>query len=291
MKKILFSLFIFFAGFYTLTLYSGNKLIFYINDRYINLSFIASIILMTIGILSFVFSFIKLIQKNNLKKFIVDVKEFLFDRKTILIGLLLALSFVVNLLFIVLIIALFIPFKDNKFDKFINANLYLIIFMGAFVLFALLLEPKALSPLVAAQRADGYNTLNITDERSMLDQFEKTTTQFSIKDWIVSFSINPENSYYKGKKVDLTGFAYTEENSRDDEFLVSRFVIRCCSADATPIGLDVKYNLKENGINPLRDWVRVQGEFDVIVEDGKERLIIIPERVEKSEQPDNPYLY
>jgi hypothetical protein len=43
-----------------------------------------------------------------------------------------------------------------------------------------------------------------------------------------------------GQEARLIGFVYRDDRFNGDEFMISRFVISCCAADAAPLGLVVR---------------------------------------------------
>jgi len=87
-----------------------------------------------------------------------------------------------------------------------------------------------------------------------------------------------------GEKVDFTGFVTKDPGAPADEFMLTRFLVSCCVADALSV------NVRVVGAPPGRfkadEWVRVSGKFyplgrDVIVDSSD----IVP-----VERPKRPYL-
>ncbi|MCM8804404.1 MAG: hypothetical protein NC833_04025 [Candidatus Omnitrophica bacterium] len=70
-----------------------------------------------------------------------------------------------------------------------------------------------------------------------------------------------------------------------EKFMLIRFLITCCAADAIPLGVEVEYKNIEDLKN--EDWVKIKGK--VKIKDGK--VIICGENIEKIQPPTNPYLY
>lgn len=152
------------------------------------------------------------------------------------------------------------------------------------------LPPQALSSRSATNRSSA-NTL-VTDQveqDSIFATFQKNDVNFTIADWIGEFSRNPNFSAYEGRQVDVVGFVYRDESVEEDEFLLGRFVIRCCVVDATPVGLtiDAGDEVYEDNV-----WLRVQGTFVTQLNDeGGSRLVVVPETIEEVDKPASPYVY
>lgn len=97
-----------------------------------------------------------------------------------------------------------------------------------------------------------------------------------------------------GVPIKLVGFVVPAPGGQDGEFLLSRFLINCCAADATLMQagiLDVKGKL------PARDsWVAVTGHWDprrqkdTRTPDGFSIPEMVAEKVEPIKPPQKPYL-
>ncbi|MCM8773101.1 MAG: TIGR03943 family protein [Candidatus Omnitrophica bacterium] len=85
------------------------------------------------------------------------------------------------------------------------------------------------------------------------------------------------------RDISVEGMVYKGEGK--EKFTLIRFLITCCAADATPLGIEVKYENIEELKN--EEWVKVKGK--VKIEDGK--IIIYAENIEKINPPSDPYLY
>jgi uncharacterized repeat protein (TIGR03943 family) len=123
-----------------------------------------------------------------------------------------------------------------------------------------------------------------------------TTTTFSINpqdrnvlDWLRVFNATEDYSELNGQPADVIGFVYTEPTFGDNQFMVARFTISCCVADASAIGLPTYW--AEADTLEQGQWVRVQGTMQV----GQFRDDSIPilqaSSVEVVNQPEHPYLY
>ena len=113
--------------------------------------------------------------------------------------------------------------------------------------------------------------------------------ELTILDWISAFQVDPDGSSFIGETADLTGFVYRRANLPPDMWLLSRFVVTCCVADAMPVGLMVRapdFAPPEND-----EWVRVTGQFAIETDDGQRVLVLIADSITEIPMPQLPYLY
>lgn len=94
---------------------------------------------------------------------------------------------------------------------------------------------------------------------------------------------------FVGKKLELTGFVYRQENMKDNQFVLGRFSLQCCSADAAPFGVLVEYDRARNFATD--SWVTVTGTIGKTKFDDMEIMVLKPEKVAKAEPAKTPYVY
>ncbi|MCP1307408.1 TIGR03943 family putative permease subunit [Paenibacillus tyrfis] len=94
---------------------------------------------------------------------------------------------------------------------------------------------------------------------------------------------------FVGKKLQLTGFVYRQEEMKSNQFVVARFSIQCCSADAAPFGVLVEYDRA----NTLADdsWVTVTGTIQKTKLNDADIMVLKVEKVAKAEPAKAPYVY
>jgi uncharacterized repeat protein (TIGR03943 family) len=107
--------------------------------------------------------------------------------------------------------------------------------------------------------------------------------------WLRAFGPEPDPEAFAGQTVVVVGFVYHDEEMPADQFMVARFVIVCCVADAIPVGLPVRY--AEAPHLELDTWVRVEGTFAAGEVRGERLPIIVADEVTAVSQPAQPYLY
>ena len=120
-------------------------------------------------------------------------------------------------------------------------------------------------------------------------EFQSAADTRNILDWIVIFNSTNDLSPYVGQMARVTGFVYHDPRLPANQFIVSRFVITCCTADASAIGMIVNWNhsadLKESS------WVEVKGPVQATKLGGQPIPLIEASYVQSTPQPDQPYLY
>lgn len=132
--------------------------------------------------------------------------------------------------------------------------------------------------------------LTAPDRPGSVTQAQRVATgPKNILEWLREFSRNADPSAFAGKEADVIGFVYRDPRNAGDEFWVSRFAVSCCVADASALGLLVKSDqatqLKTDS------WVRVTGKFGVGEFAGEQLPVLMPDKIEPTEQPSQPYLY
>lgn len=112
------------------------------------------------------------------------------------------------------------------------------------------------------------------------------SSQRSVLDWYQSFYNGLETS---GEMADITGFVYHDARLGQNQFMVGRFIIICCVADASAIGLVVGWN--EASALPDNGWVRVRGPITEVELDGQRLPLVQAQQVDMIPEPEQPYLF
>ena len=118
--------------------------------------------------------------------------------------------------------------------------------------------------------------------------FNVAPEQRNVLDWVRAFNQN-DASTFEGQPADLIGFMYVEPGFGTNQFMVARFAISCCVADATAIGVPVVWDqlptLKQG------EWLEVKGTFSVADFQGSQMPVLQATSVDQVAQPEHPYLY
>lgn len=110
----------------------------------------------------------------------------------------------------------------------------------------------------------------------------------SLLEWLWAFDAAENTEALSGATVDVEGFIFINSDLPEDYLMVGRFVVTCCVADATAIGIAV---LPPAEMDVPNGWVRVQGEMRITSFNGREAPLILPEAITSAEEPNQPYLY
>lgn len=162
------------------------------------------------------------------------------------------------------------------------------------LLLGLLVPQEALGADALATRQLNLQTWHVgsvdvslrNNQNAGLLEGEKT-----IPEWLVEFANTPRTEWedlVDDESAGVTGFVYTDERFAPNQFMVTRYIVTCCVADAQPLGLIVQ----TNGEIPEYDsWVSVEGDFELIEFAGETSPAIISSDIRSFEEPRQPYIY
>ncbi|MCL4869522.1 MAG: TIGR03943 family protein [Anaerolineae bacterium] len=156
------------------------------------------------------------------------------------------------------------------------------------VIFGLLVQPQPLGAAAVGNREINISSVTSVTAPQSQGRINLQVGEKTIVDWLVEFQ-RREPTQFNGEKAIVTGFVYRDERFGDERFLVARFILSCCVADASPVGLVVQW--PESLELPQDQWVEVRGHFEVGLFEGLEIPILIADEVKPIPAPSNPYLY
>lgn len=114
-------------------------------------------------------------------------------------------------------------------------------------------------------------------------------SQRSLLDWIRITGEPEQINHMQGQPADVTGFVYHDPRLGEGQFMVARFAVACCVADASALGMVVFWpessDLVQNG------WVRVQGQIERAELAGRSLPAIRAGTVESVPEPEQPYIF
>jgi len=157
--------------------------------------------------------------------------------------------------------------------------------MGLPFVIGLLLPPHPLGSSAVANRS-----LNRTFSRMVraLPKAEESNSEKNLYQWAMYLKEHPVPASVSGQAVRVTGFVYRDERCTSNTFIVARFVMMCCAADASPVGLWVQG--REAASFDKDDWVTVTGHFGVMSLENKPAPLIQADALQSVECPSQPYL-
>jgi putative membrane protein len=158
------------------------------------------------------------------------------------------------------------------------------------VVLGLIVPPKPLGTSAMANRgvsvgsmasaaSSGSGTVLVTT-----DEGDRT-----VLDWVIAFGENPDPAAFVGQEAHVVGFVYRDGRFDADTFMAGRFVVTCCVADATAVGLIVHW--PEASSLAQDQWVEVSGHFEPGEFDGQQVPILVADTIIPTEPPNQPYLY
>ena len=113
--------------------------------------------------------------------------------------------------------------------------------------------------------------------------FQLPPGQRSLTDWVRLLRSQPDPQLYAGDPVRISGFVLPQAGDRPQ---LGRLLVRCCLADATPIGLPVRWPA---GYQPRPDqWLALEGRMGVERHNGSPRSVVLVERMRPIPRPARP---
>ena len=155
------------------------------------------------------------------------------------------------------------------------------------ILLVIAVKPGNLSTFAAASR--GISTSLTGQDNNLMDVLKSQITteegfrKLNIKQILVIAKQEPEK--IEGLQISTEGFAYYEPTQPPGSFMLVRFLITCCAADATPLGIEVR--TQKTVQFPPDTWVKVQGTAKM----ENNKPIITQSIVTPVSKPSNVYLY
>ncbi len=138
---------------------------------------------------------------------------------------------------------------------------------------------------LGAESVDGNVSITAASVDNMVLSIEPSKR--NVLDWLRVFNATEDYATLNGQPADVIGFVYVEPTFGENQFMVARFTVSCCVADASAIGIPVQWpEAVEQG-----QWVRVTGVMETGDFRGDAAPILHAQAVEVVEQPEHPYLY
>jgi uncharacterized repeat protein (TIGR03943 family) len=156
------------------------------------------------------------------------------------------------------------------------------------VVLGTLVPPRPLGASAIENREVAVGRLNsaVAPKESAL---ASSTRERNLLDWLMAFDAEPDPSIFVGQEAKVLGFVYRDGRFADDSFMISRFIVSCCVADATPVGLIVRW---PDAATLERDqWVEVSGKFTAGEFDGQPTPVLVAEQLTPTDVPNQPYLF
>lgn len=154
----------------------------------------------------------------------------------------------------------------------------------------LIITPQPFASQTAIQRGVG-EIATLTQVKPQSFRVSVNPESRTIIDWQRTLQVAPEPDDYTGQKVKVKGFVVHPKDLAPNYFLITRFIVTCCAADAYPVSFPVKLESGDRAnYNPDR-WVEVSGNMMTETLNNKRQLVIQPKQIQPIDRPKNPYDY
>ncbi|MFM7734137.1 MAG: TIGR03943 family putative permease subunit [Cyanobium sp.] len=153
----------------------------------------------------------------------------------------------------------------------------LLLLLGGVLALAVLAVPPAPSFADLA----GQRPRDDTAESEL--SFVLPPAQRSLTDWVRLLRSQSDPRLFEGDPVRISGFVLPVPGGEPE---LARLLVRCCLADAAPVGLPVRW---PPGAQPRADqWLRLEGRMAVKAGADGERLVVVPRRIKPIARPARP---
>jgi len=157
------------------------------------------------------------------------------------------------------------------------------------VLLGVLIPARPLSSSAIANKGINTTAPLTAAESGQTVKLDLASTDRTILDWVRAFNYEADPTVFDGQPADVVGFVYHDPRLAEGQFLVGRFAVSCCVADALALGMVVNSpqaaDLRDNS------WVRVRGPVQAANLNGQPIPLITAESIEQVTEPEQPYLY
>ena len=179
------------------------------------------------------------------------------------------------LLFALAILQLGVALAGRRVDSRREAPMALLTAVIAGLLLALPPNPSFAD--LASQRPGD-------DTASDTLSFVLPPAQRSLTDWVRLLRSQPDPHLYDGDPVRISGFVLPNPNGQPQ---LARLLVRCCLADATPVGLPVRWPAAQPP-PPADQWLAIEGQMAVESRTGGALLVVVPARITPIPRPLRP---
>jgi uncharacterized repeat protein (TIGR03943 family) len=156
------------------------------------------------------------------------------------------------------------------------------------LLLGFLVPAKPLDSSALASRGLTTNAL-VGSANQQQVQLDQPSDQRTVLDWVRAFNYASDPSSLTGQHADVIGFVYHDDRLPDNQFLVGRFAITCCVADAFAVGVIVQSDDAQSWAG--NTWVHVVGAVQVGKLDDAPLPLIVADSIKEVPVPPQPYLF
>jgi uncharacterized repeat protein (TIGR03943 family) len=182
------------------------------------------------------------------------------------------------LLLLVALLQLRLAFGPGRQERGDRRQARTLLLTAAIALLVLLLPPAPSFADLAGQRP--------RDETAESElSFVLPPAQRSLTDWVRLLRSQPDPKLFAGDPVRISGFVLPMEGEPPQ---LARLLVRCCLADASPVGLPVHWPAGQAPF-PADQWLAIDGVMGLkAAPGGGERLEVVPSRIRPIPRPARP---
>ncbi len=153
----------------------------------------------------------------------------------------------------------------------------------------ILIPAKPLSADAMSSGKGVSGSAPVISNSSTAVKFDQAADERNILDWTRLFNSDDDPGAYLGQSANVIGFVYHDPRLKEGQFLVSRFALVCCTADAFALGMVVDW--PQSSTLPNDQWIKVKGPVQTTDLNNQKMPLIQATSVEAVQQPDQPYLF
>jgi uncharacterized repeat protein (TIGR03943 family) len=182
------------------------------------------------------------------------------------------------LLLLVALLQLRLAFGPGRQERGDRRQARTLLLTAAIALLVLLLPPAPSFADLAGQRP--------RDETAESElSFVLPPAQRSLTDWVRLLRSQPDPKLFAGDPVRISGFVLPMPGEPPQ---LARLLVRCCLADASPVGLPVAWPAGQAPF-PADQWLAIDGVMGLgPAPGGGERLEVVPSRIRPIPRPARP---
>jgi len=167
------------------------------------------------------------------------------------------------------------PPRDSRRERRRDTGLSLLTAAIALLLIAVPPNPS-FADLASQRPGDDTNGDSLS--------FVLPPAQRSLTDWVRLLRSQPDPQLFAGDPVRISGFVLPVPGEPPQ---LARLLVRCCLADATPVGLPVHWPAG-HPLPQADQWLALEGQMAVQRRNGSERLVVMASRVTPIARPARP---
>lgn len=148
-------------------------------------------------------------------------------------------------------------------------------------------EPAATSEL---DRLFPHDSLTRPYAEYALELYHQSTIEIKDKNYLEKLStlaFFPDQ--FVGHRVTISGFVYRDDTVAQGQFVLGRFAIQCCAADALPYGIIVEAAGEKKYVDD--EWLTITGTLSKTTYDGNDVMLLKADEAVKIKPAKDPYVY